>query len=119
MGADGSNPRRLSTQGGKSYDPSWSPDGRRIAYVVERSGEGFEIWTMDADGGNAMQLTQSGGSNESPSWSPDSRHVVFGSSRSGTWQLYSVTVDTGVVHPVPNMAGLRCEGPSWGPRRSK
>lgn len=117
MNADGTQQQRVSYQGGSSYDPAWSPDGRSIAYIVEKDGAGLELWVMNADGSNARALTQSGGSNESPSWSPDSRHIVFGSSRSGVSQLYTVTVETGVVRKVPNLDHLRCEGPTWGPRR--
>jgi Tol biopolymer transport system component len=57
------------------------------------------------------------GSNESPTWSPDSRHVMFHSSRTGRAQLYTATLETGVVRMVPNLGHLTCEGPSWGPRR--
>lgn len=118
MNSDGTTQRRISYQGGNSYDPAWSPDGRFIAYIVEKDGAGLELWMMNADGTGARPLTQSMGSNESPSWSPDSRHVVFSSSRSGIPQLYTVTIDTGVVRQVPNLTNLRCEGPSWGPRRN-
>lgn len=118
MATDGSRPRRLSYQGGSSYDPAWSPDGRYIAYIVEKDGQGLELWMMNYDGTGARALTQSMGSNESPSWSPDSRHVIFGSSRSGLSQLYMATIETGVVRQVPNLVHLRCEGPSWGPRRN-
>ena len=73
---------------------------------------------MNPDGTGARPLTRSMGSNESPSWSPDSRHIAFGSSRAGLSQLYTVTVETGVVRQIPNLTDLHSEGPSWGPRRN-
>ncbi|MCH8204667.1 MAG: Tol-Pal system beta propeller repeat protein TolB [Candidatus Hydrogenedentes bacterium] len=118
MRVDGSGVRRLSFQGGSSYDPAWSPDGRHIAYIVEKDGLGLELWMMNPDGTGARPLTRSMGSNESPSWSPDSRHIAFGSSRAGLSQLYTVTVETGVVRQIPNLTDLHSEGPSWGPRRN-
>lgn len=118
MRIDGSGVRRLSFQGGSSYDPAWSPDGRHIAYIVEKDGMGLELWVMNTDGTGARPLTTSMGSNESPSWAPDSRHVAFASSRSGVSQLYTVTVETGVVRIIPSLNHLNAEGPSWGPRRN-
>lgn len=117
MNADGSNLRRLSYQGGSAYDPAWSPNGRLIAYVVSKSGEGFEIYVMDSDGRNPRRLTDSAGTNESPSWSADSRHVVFGSTRSGRSELWAVNVEPPHEQHYLPMGDLRCEGPSWGPRR--
>lgn len=117
MNADGSSTRRVSYQGGRAYDPVWSPDGKHIAYVVEKSGEGLEIYVMGTDGSNPRRVTDSKGSSESPSWSPDSRHIIFGSSRTGVSQLHTLTLETGVVRRVPRLGHLRCEGPSWGPRR--
>ncbi|MFM1918427.1 MAG: hypothetical protein RLZZ303_61 [Candidatus Hydrogenedentota bacterium] len=116
MPAGGGQETRLSFQGGSSYDPAWSPDGRFIAYSVERSGDGFEIYYMGADGSNPTRLTNSGGSNESPTWSPDGRHIMFMSTRNGRGELWTVNPLTGVERRVPNLT-MRCEGPSWGPRR--
>ena len=50
MGSDGSNPRRLTTDGGGS--PSWSPDGRYIAFK-----DGGDIYVMGSDGSNPRRLT--------------------------------------------------------------
>ena len=112
----GGNVRRLSYQGGSSYDPMWSPDGKSIAYVVEKSGDGLEIYVMDADGKNPRRLTQSQGSNESPSWSADSRHIVFASTRSGRSEIWAITLETGEEFRLSSM-NASCQGPYWGPRR--
>jgi len=59
MNADGSNPKELTTEGGK--DPCWSPDGTRIVYVRynsrEFSSSNGRLWIMDSNGANRVQLT--------------------------------------------------------------
>ena len=55
------------------FDPSWSPDGERIAFASDRKGdfENFEIYVIDADGSNQQKLTENRVYDWSPSWSPD------------------------------------------------
>ena len=55
----------------------FSPDGRRIAFVSQRSGTD-EIWTCDDDGSKAVQLTSFGGAEVyGASWSPNSQNIAF------------------------------------------
>ena len=57
--------------------PAYSPDGRRIAFMSERSGT-EEIWICDSDGSGTRQLTSFGGAAiYAPSWSPDSQKVAL------------------------------------------
>ncbi|MGE5561509.1 MAG: hypothetical protein ACM3XN_10765 [Chloroflexota bacterium] len=51
MNADGSDPRRLTTDEGEDTHPAWSPDGTTIAFLSTRSGV-REVWLMDASGAN-------------------------------------------------------------------
>jgi Tol biopolymer transport system component len=55
--------------------PQFSPDGKRLAYMSDRSGT-MEIWVSNRDGGNPFQLTAVGGAG-TPRWSPDSQSVAF------------------------------------------
>jgi Tol biopolymer transport system component/DNA-binding winged helix-turn-helix (wHTH) protein len=55
--------------------PQLSPDGKKVAYMSDRSGT-MEIWISNRDGSGAFQLTASGGAG-TPRWSPDSQMVAY------------------------------------------
>jgi Tol biopolymer transport system component/DNA-binding winged helix-turn-helix (wHTH) protein len=56
--------------------PSVTPDGRRVVFVSDRSGEN-EFWVADPDGSNAFQLTSMAIAPGFPRWSPDQTMIVF------------------------------------------
>ena len=73
-------PRNITqSQGVHERDPVWSPDGRWIAYLSDRSGE-YELYVIAQDGsGSERQVTRGLGDSWTlqPIWSPDSRKLAF------------------------------------------
>src|SRR5215212_9732097 len=68
--------------------PRWSPDGKRIAYVLtkadlEKSAYDSNVRVIDTDGKNDRQLTFARGADFRPRWSPDGKHLAFVSDRDG------------------------------------
>jgi len=60
-----------------SYDPVYSPDGKRIAFV-RASKHAIDLWTMKADGSHKRRLTPTTGIDEiDPAWSPDGTQIAF------------------------------------------
>ena len=57
------------------YNPHFSPDGGRVAFDSNRSGN-VEIWLADSDGSNAVQLTSLRSSSGFANWSPDGRLIA-------------------------------------------
>ena len=75
--ADGEKPRRFTVGDYGDTSPRWSPDGRHIAFVSERS-DSSQIWLIPVDGGEAIQLTKlEEGSLGSLAWSPDGTTIAF------------------------------------------
>ena len=81
MNADGSGvATRLTYAEGKDYDPSWSPDGTRIAFVSKRDGD-WEIYLVSPDGTGLVNLTKNKTNETDPSWSPNGSRIAFASDR--------------------------------------
>jgi dipeptidyl aminopeptidase/acylaminoacyl peptidase len=78
VNADGaSSPRQLTGKEGSSQ-ATWSPDGRRIAFVRLADGKP-QIFLLSLDGGEAIQLTKFRYGAGTPIWSPDGKQLIFSS----------------------------------------
>ena len=73
---------RLTFDPGLQTEPTFSPDGRSIAYTSNKSGN-FDIWQQPVAGGNAVQVTTDPDSDWQPDWSPDGSRIAFRSERGG------------------------------------
>jgi len=71
--------------------PQFSPDGKRIAYMSNRTGA-WQIWVSDTNGSNPRQVsfTESAGT---PRWSPDGRSIAFDAPYDGQTRIFVIKVD--------------------------
>jgi TolB protein len=109
MDSSGANQRPLISRAGHADSPSWSPDGRYIAFTYGGAGS-FQIFVADVASGQLLQLT-SQGRNESPTWSPDGRHLAFQSNRSGRWEIWQTHIDGTGQRQITRGGGRL---PTWG-----
>ncbi|MDE0301389.1 MAG: hypothetical protein OXN17_22415 [Candidatus Poribacteria bacterium] len=77
MDADGGNQENLTNHPEYDYQPDWSPDGMKIAFVSSRDGAASQIHVMDADGKNVIRLTDGRWQKRDPDWSPDGGRIAF------------------------------------------
>src|SRR6185503_513112 len=93
--------------------PSWSPDGTRIAFQAYRSST-WQIWTAKVDGTDLRAVTSSPYDDREPAWSPDGLRIAFSSDRSGSYDVWVVTLASGGVTQVTADPSNEFH-PSWRP----
>ena len=76
MDGDGKNQRRLTVNPTNDQYPTWSPDGKKIAFVSSRNVGHIQIWVIDADGKNLIRLSD-GVWDQNPDWSPDGKRIAY------------------------------------------
>jgi TolB protein len=107
---DGTDKRVLPTRQTQLFQPSWGPDGRRLA--VTHLGVG--IYSVDVASGRMRRLT-SGSPHEAPAWSPDGKTVLFDSRVRGTnYDLFGVPAGGGPIRRITDDR-LQQTNPAWSP----
>jgi TolB protein len=82
----------------ENFDPTWSADGGKIAFVSDRDVDSdghhnYDINILElAHPDKPKRVTTNGSWDDSPVWSPDGKYVYFRSNRGGTWGIWRVTV---------------------------
>jgi eukaryotic-like serine/threonine-protein kinase len=114
----GGSPSPLLASAFADLTPSYSPDGRRIAFQSGRAGgddQGDQaIWLADSDGSNATRLTRGPGVVQgSPSWSPDGQWIAFDAfPENGTLEIWAIRTDGSGLRQITRDPGSEVV-PSW------
>jgi len=72
---------------GSQREPSLSPDGRMVAFVMEDAEGVAQIWVMDLAGAQPIQVTSGGRGAGGPRWSVRGDRIVFGRAGDGIWEV--------------------------------
>ena len=109
--ADGYNPRTVVNSTEPLLSPSWSPDGRRLAYVSFEGGNSG-IWIQDIASGSREKVTSFRGINGAPSFSPDGGRLVMTLSKGGNPDIYVMDLGSKHLTQLTNHFGIDTE-PTW------
>ena len=90
--ADGQNIRNAMNSGEPIISPSWSPDGKKVAYVSFEDRKPV-IYVHELATGRRIALSNQKGNNSAPAWSPDGRKLAISLSKDGNTQIYSINAD--------------------------
>ncbi|MEZ5351780.1 MAG: alpha/beta hydrolase fold domain-containing protein [Bryobacteraceae bacterium] len=91
--ADGTG-AKLLTPAAPSYFHGWSPDGKWLAFVGQRSGK-YELYRVPVNGGSEERLTSKGAYDDGPEYSPDGKWIYFNSDRGGSWNVWRIPASGG------------------------
>ena len=110
--------RLTDTPSREESGPTWSPDGKMLAFVRGQEGPGpaggGAIAVIPARGGTPRQLNTGPGNNLYPAWSPDGKWIVFVNDRHGPFDLYVIHPDSTGLRLIVRTAGAELH-PSWSP----
>jgi TolB protein len=116
VNADGSGLQRLTSDPALEFDPTWSPDGKAIAYRHQSGDDATtDVFVMDADGSNPRNLSGADATGDwGPDWSADGKWIAWNTASAGH------IFDLGLIHPGGSgrrvvAPGIYIEYPAWSP----
>ena len=95
--ADGQNIRNAMNSGEPIISPSWSPDGKKVAYVSFEDRKPV-IYVHELVTGRRIALSNQKGNNSAPAWSPDGKKLAISLSKDGNTQIYGINADGTGLH---------------------
>jgi Tol biopolymer transport system component len=113
--ADGRGEPRLLFR--NAFLPTWSPDGKKLAFSVEQPRGLWAVHVANSDGSNDVQLTDPILIAGSPAWSPDGKLIAFDefANRPGRQQIFVMNSDGSHPRQITTDPDWSCEHPSWSP----
>lgn len=109
--ADGYNPQVLLESPEPLLSPSWSPDGRRLAYV-SFEGRNSAIFIQDIKTGKRDKVAAHSGINSAPAWSPDGFRLAMTLSKDGNTEIYIMHISSGTLKRITRNKAIDTE-PNW------
>jgi len=111
--SDGFNPQVVVRSREALLSPSWSPDGRRIAYVSFESGNSA-IYVQDLGTGSRQVVSSFRGINSAPAFSPDGSRLAMSLSKGGNPDIYVMNLASRSLDRITNHFAIDTE-PEWAP----
>src|SRR5260370_31446023 len=107
---DGSERLKLGFERMSAFQPKWSPDGKKIAFMATSPGQPWQIYAVSAHGGSPQRLAAGERNQADPDWSADGNSVAFGDApgleSDNAAAIHILNLTTREVSKLPGSEGL-------------
>ena len=115
--SDGANEKVLLTSSESIISPSWSPDGKKVAYVSFETGIA-KVFIQDIASGKRESVLSKNTQISSPSWSPDGKYLSLTLYQDGNAEIYILRLRDRTLTRMTNQFAIDTES-SWSPKGNK
>ena len=115
--SDGANEKTLLSSSEPIISPSWSPDGKKVAYVSFETGIA-KVFIQEIASGNREAVLSKETQISSPSWSPDGKYLSLTLYQDGTAEIYILRLRDKTLTRMTNQFAIDTES-SWSPKGNK
>ena len=115
--SDGANEKILLSSSDPIISPSWSPDGKRVAYVSFETGMA-KVFIQEIASGKRESVLSKNTQISSPSWSPDGKYLSLTLYQDGNAEIYILRLRDRALTRMTNQFAIDTES-SWSPKGNK